>query len=374
MNRSLNIAVNLRLLLPGRKEGIPRFTWETTKRLVLNNPQHQFYFIFDRAFDESYIIADNVTPLVLGPQARHPWLWYWWFEQSLPRLFKKHKIDLFYSPEIYISLKANVPTLMVSHDIVFETYKDHLPNYQQKYLEKNAPRFHNKADHIIAVSNFVKQDLIEKYKISPDKISVAGNACPDGFKPINPEEKKSIQEKYSNSKPYLLYVGAIHPRKNVLRMIRAFNKYKKEYKTDLKFLIIGRMAWKSKEIHEAIHETQDVIYYSRIEEELKPMMAGGEALMFASLYEGFGIPILEAMKSEIPVITSNVTSMKEVAADAALLVDPLSEDEISEAIGKLVNNKALSDQLVQRGKERLKLYNWDELAAKVENQLFGLLK
>jgi len=339
---------------------------------VLNNPQHTFYFIFDRAYDKDYLIADNIVPLVVGPQARHPWLWYWWFEQSLPRLFKKYQIDLFYSPEIYCSLKANVPTLLVSHDIVFETHKDPLPSYQQRYLEKTSPRFHAKADHIIAVSNFTKNELIEKYKIKAEKISVGGNACPDGFKPINVIEKKTMQSKYAESSPYILYVGAIHPRKNVVNMVKAFSAYKAAHPSDLKFLVIGRMAWKSDEINEAINKTQDVIYYSRIEEELKPMMAGAEALMFASLYEGFGIPILEAMKSEIPVITSNGTSMKEVAADAALLVDPLSISEIKNAITQVVGNESLSKQLVEKGKQRLKKYNWDDIASTVEKQLFAL--
>ena len=372
MTKKLNIAINLRLLLPGRKEGIARFAWETTKRLIINNPQHIFYFIFDRAYDRELIIAKNIVPIVIGPQARHPWLWYWWFEYSLPKVFKKHQIDLFYSPEFYISQRSKVPTLMVSHDIVFETYRDHLPSHQQKYLEKNSPRFHERADHIITVSEFGKQDLVDKYKLDSDKITVAGNACPEGFNPINKDEKRSVQEKYSDAAPYILYVGAIHPRKNVLRMIEAFKLYKAGTKSDLKFIIIGRMAWKSQDVDQAIHYTKDVIYLSNIEDELKQIMAGAELLMFVSLFEGFGIPILEAMKSEIPVITSKVTSMKEVAGDAAILVDPYSVEEIKEGMVQLLENNELAEQLVERGKERLKKYNWDEIAGKVEDQIFAL--
>lgn len=360
--------------MPGRKEGIPRFALETTKRLVLNNPQHKFYFIFDRAFDPALLFAKNIVPVVVGPQARHPWLWYWWFEKKLPKLFKKYKIDLFYSPEFYISLRSIVPTLMVSHDIVFETYKEHLPKHQQKYLEKNAPKFHKRADHIITVSEFSKTEVIEKYKISPSKISVAANACPEGFIPISRKEQALVQSRYSNACPFILYVGAIHPRKNLLNMISAFKQYKSENDSDLKFLVVGRMAWKSKEIHEAIHNTKDIVYLSNIEDELKPIMAAAECLMFVSLYEGFGIPILEAMKSEIPVITSNVTSMKEVAGDAALLVDPLSVKEIKNAIAELVGDKDRSRELVVKGKERVKDFNWDDIAKEVESQLFALCK
>ena len=363
----------MRLLLPGRKEGIPRFILETTKRLVENRPNDNFYFIFDRNYDKDLIFSDNIIPVVIGPQARHPWLWYWWFEHSLPKVFKRYKIDLFYSPEMYISLKANVPTLMVSHDIVFETFPDHLPSYQQRYLVKNIPKFHRKADHIITVSNFGKEDIIEKYQIDASKISVAGNACPDGFVPVGEQTKERIKDQYSASSPFIIYVGAIHPRKNVLRMIEAFKQFKASNKSDLKFVVVGRMAWKSKEVAEAIYKTEDVIYLDNIGDELKEIVASSEALFFASLFEGFGIPILEGMKSAVPVITSNINAMKEVAGEAGLLVDPYSIDDMSQAISKVINDKNFSRELVEKGIKREKDFNWDDTALHVEEKLFNLI-
>ena len=363
----------MRLLLPGRKEGIPRFILETTMRLVRNNPEHNFYFIFDRAYDKDLIFSDNITPVVIGPQARHPWLWYWWFEHSLPRVFKKYKIDLLYSPEMYVSLKANVPTLLVSHDIVFETFPDHLPAYQQKYLVKNVPKFHSRADHIITVSKFGKNDIIDKYKIDPKKITVAGNACPEGFSPVSDKTKQKIKDQYSSSCPFIVYVGAIHPRKNVLRMIQAFNQYKSTNPSDLKFLVIGRMAWNSDEVELAIKNADDVIHLNNINDELKEIMASSEALIFASLFEGFGIPILEGMSSGVPVITSNVNAMKEIGLDAALLVDPYSVDDIAEAIDKITTDTNLRNALIEKGTKRVDDFSWDDTADHIQKKLFGLL-
>ena len=362
----------MRLLLPGRKEGVARYTYETTKRIVRNNPQHKFFFIFDRAFDKDLIFSNNVTPVVVGPQARHPWLWHWWFEISLPRILKKHKIDLFYSPEMYISLKANVPTLMVSHDIVFETFTEHFLKHHLKYLLKMVPKFHRAADHIVAVSNFGKQDIIKHYNIPADKISVAGNACPDGFAPVTNEKKLQVQQKYSKGSPFIMYVGSIHQRKNVLRMIQAFDKYKKQSHSDLKFLVIGRMSWKTDQIQNAIENTADVIWLNQIEEELKDIMASSEALFFASLYEGFGIPILEGMQSEVPVITSNANAMKEVAGDAAILVDPHSIEEMANAIQEATTNQSLRETLIEKGKSRVAYYSWDKTAKHLEEKLFSL--
>ncbi len=362
----------MRLLLPGRKEGIARYILETTKRLVNNNPQHQFFFIFDRAFDQNFIFSKNVHPIVVGPQARHPWLWFWWFEYSLPRIFKKYKIDVLYSPEIYVSLRSKVPTLMVSHDIVFETFKNHLPRYQQRYLEKYSPKFHHRADHIITVSNFGKEDLIKKYDIQASKISIAGNACPEGFNPVDLDKKKYVQKKYSSNCPFILYVGAIHPRKNVLRMIKAFGAYKKSKSSNLKFLVVGRLAWKSKDVQEAIYNTNDVIYLDNIGDELKAIMATAEALLFTSLFEGFGIPILEAMSCGVPVITSNITAMKEVGADAALLVDPYSVEEISSAIGNILDDHSLRKKLVEQGLERIQDFSWESTSKHIQTNLLKL--
>lgn len=362
----------MRLLLPGRKEGIARYAFETTKRIVRNNPQHTFFFIFDRSYDSSLIFSDNITPVVIGPQARHPWLWYWWFEHSLPRIFRKYKIDLFYSPEMYVSLKSKVPTLMVSHDIVFETFPDHLPAYQQKYLVKNVPKFHERAEHIIAVSEFGKQDIRDKYKIAASKISVAGNASPNGFESVSPNKRLEVQAKYSDSSPYILYVGAIHPRKNVLRMIQAFKQFKVKHQTDLKFIIVGRMAWKSSEVQAAINDTKDVIWLNQIGEELKQIMASSEALFFASLFEGFGIPILEGMKSGIPVITSNANAMKEVAGNAAMLVDPYSINHMAEALHQITSNESLRQSLIEKGTSRVNDFSWDKTAKHLEEMLFSL--
>lgn len=362
----------MRLLLPGRKEGIARYAYETSKRIVRNNPHHKFFFIFDRAHDKELIFAENITPIVVGPQARHPWLWYWWFEQSLPRIFKMHKIDLFYSPEMYISLKANIPTLMVSHDIVFETFPDHFPKHQLKYLLRNVPKFHSSADHIVAVSNFGKQDIVKHYNIPADKISVAGNSCPDGFAPVTADQKLAIQKKYSNSAPYIMYVGALHPRKNVVRMLQAFQKYKESSKSDLKFIIVGRMAWKSNEIQTEIENAKDVIWLNQIENELKDIMASSEALFFASLFEGFGIPLLEGMQSGVPVITSNANAMKEVAGDAAILVDPYSIEEMAQAIQEVTTNTSLRQTIIEKGKLRVTQFSWDKTAKHLEEKLIAL--
>jgi len=373
LKKPLNIAINCRVLLPKRMEGIARYIFETSLRIIKNNPNDNFFLIFDRAVDSSLksLFPSNAKFLIAHPQARHPILFYLWFEHALPRLFKKYKIDLFYTPESFLSLKSKVPTLMVTHDIAFETYPDHLPKRMQTYLLKNGPKFHLRADHVIAVSEFTRHDIIKNYGLSPSKISVAGNACPEGFNPIKEVDKQEVRKKYTNGDKFLLYVGAIHPRKNVDRLIDAFTQFNKEKKYTL--LLIGRMAWHTAEITKRIEGDSKVRYLSNIGSELKTIMAAAELLCYVSLYEGFGIPILEAMSCEVPVLTSENSSMSEVGGEAAFYVDPRSIQSITEGISTLINDDNLKASLLSLGKDRVKDFSWDITTEKITTQLMRLL-
>jgi len=361
----MNIAVNARLLQRSRMEGICRYIHETTKRMVLNQPDHTFYFFFDRPYDEFFIYADNVIPVVVGPQARHPILWYLWFEWVLPYQFKKYKIDVFYSGDTYLSLRSKVPTLLVSHDIAYAHYPDHIRWSHLKHYQYYFPKYHHRADHIVAVSEFTKQDIIEKYKLEPDKVSVGYNASPEGFKILDDSKKDQVRQKLTNGAPYFIYVGSLHPRKNVVNLIKAFDLFKATYNTSHKLVLVGRMAWNNEELKEVskkLSHKEDIIFTGHLEHSLPEYLAAADALTYVSVFEGFGIPILESMMSGVPVITSNVSSMPEVAGNAALLIDPKNPEEISEAMFRIVDNVNLRNSLVEKGQGRVNFFSWDDTA------------
>ena len=150
----LKIAVNTRLLIKNKLEGIGWFSYETLKRITRAHPEHQFYFLFDRPFDESFVFGSNVTPIVIRPQARHPILFYLWFEKSIPRALKKINPDLFMSTDGYLSLSTTTPSLPVIHDLNFEHYPEQLPFLVRKYYKHYFPRFARKAARIATVSEF----------------------------------------------------------------------------------------------------------------------------------------------------------------------------------------------------------------------------
>jgi len=365
----LKIAVNTRLLLKNRLEGIGWFIYETMKRITQSHPEHQFYFIFDRKYNDEFVFSDNVTPIVLSPQARHPVLHYLWFEHSIPNLLKKLKPDLFVSPDAYCSLRTHFKTLLVIHDLNFEHYPEHMPWLVRKYYRYYTPKFAGRANRIATVSGFSKRDIVQQYQIDPEKIDVVYNGVNPRFQPISENEKSTVKNEISNGKDYFIFIGALNPRKNLVNLFKAFDIFKKKHNLDHQLLIVGEKMWWSQEIKNTFEQMEfknEVRFAGRLGlDKLTPLVAAAEALTFVSWFEGFGIPILEAFQSGTPVITSNVTSMPEVAGEAALLVDPFKPDDIANAMKKVVTDNALKQELIIKGIKRAKDFSWDQTAQKL---------
>lgn len=372
------IAVNTRLLIKDRLEGIGVYSNEILKRLVKLNPQHRFVFLFDRKFSNEFIYADNVTGLVVPPQARHPILWQIWFNWSVPYMLKKHKADLFFSPDGYLSLKTSIKQVNVIHDLNFELFPQFVPKNVYNYYHKNFPLFVRQANHIFTVSDFSKNEIERLYKINPDKITITHNNAGEYFKPLGTEEKVLARKKFANGSPYFLYAGALHQRKNIANMLRAFDAFKQSFASPVKLLLAGNKMFADAEmesVYDNMQFKESVIFAGRLSnKDMAEAMASCIALLYVSFFEGFGIPIVEAMNAGVPVITSNTSSMPEVAGNAAILVDPDNITEISEAIHKLSTQKELRDLLIEKGNERKKHFSWDDSARKVSDVLNNLLK
>lgn len=362
----MKIAVNTRLLIKNKLEGIGWFTYESLKRIVHKHPEHDFYFIFDRAFDPSFIFEKNVHPIIVGPPARHPILFYIWFEWSIPRILKKIKADLFISPDAFCSLRNPGKSLLVIHDLNFEHYPENLPWLVRKYYRYFTPKFARKADRIATVSEFSKQDIVNQYNINPSLIDVVYNGANERFTPIDETVKQETRSRYSHNNAYFLFIGALNPRKNLVNLFKAFDLFKTSDKQHTQLLIVGEKMWWSgpiKDTYEQMIYKDDVLFTGRLEpDELHKVMGAALALTYVSYFEGFGIPIIEAFNSEIPVITANVSSMPEIAADAAILVDPYSPESIAGAMHEMACNPEKRTALINKGKKRRKDFSWEQTA------------
>jgi glycosyltransferase involved in cell wall biosynthesis len=358
------IAVNTRLLIQGKLEGIGWFTRETLSRITRNHPEHQFLFIFDRPYAEEFIFSENVTPIVLSPPTRHPFLWYIWFEFQIPRILKKYKADLFFSPDGYLSLGTRVRQLAAIHDINFAHRPKDLPWLTAKYYNYFFSKFARKARRIVTVSFFSKEDLLRTYKIGSDKIDVVYNGVNTLYTPTSEVEKVQAKARYSAGREYFLFIGSLHPRKNICGLLRAYDAFRTSVETVTKLVIIGESMFKSNDIeltYEGMRYKDDVIFTGRLSnEELHQVLGASLALTFVPFFEGFGIPVIEAMNAGVPVICSNTTSLPEVGGHAVLYVDPFSLNQIRDAMIKIYQEKELREKLIKKGFLQKEKFSWDK--------------
>ena len=373
----MKIAVNTRLLLADKLEGIGWVAFETLKRITRAHPEHEFFFIFDRKWDERFIFSDNITPIAAGPQARHPFLYYLWFEHTIPKVLNRINADLFLSPDAYLSLKTNVDSIPVFHDLNFEHYPKDLPLLERKYYRYFFPRYARKANHIVTVSEFSKKDIVNLYDVPAEKVSVVYNGANEDFQPLSEAAREDTRKKLSDGCPYFIFVGALHPRKNLARLFQAFDYFKDQHKTDIKLLVVGNKKYWTKDIkhaYEGMRNNHEVIFSGRMPaNELHNAVASALAMTYVSYFEGFGIPIIEAYRCDTAVVTSNITSMPEVAGDAAILVDPFSVKSIARGLEKVALDPELRSEMIRKGRERKKIFTWqnsaDQLWEVIENVL-----
>jgi glycosyltransferase involved in cell wall biosynthesis len=360
------IAVNTRLLLPEKLEGMGRFAHETLRIITREHPEHKFVFLFDRKFSDEFIYSDNIIPLICFPPARHPVLWYWFFEWGIPPVLLKAKADLFLSPDGWLSLRTPVKSLPVIHDLNFFQFPEYIPRIVRQYYFKYFPRFIKKAHRIATVSEFTRHDIMHRFDYESDDIDVVYNGATEGFQPLSATDQTTVRQKYTWGCPYFLNVGLIHPRKNLISLIAAFDSFKRAVSSDVKLLVVGSRKWWTKEMQETLENAvykNDIIFTGRLpDHDLSGITASALAMVYVSHFEGFGIPVLEAMQCDTPVITSAVTSLPEVGGDAVLYVDPYDVDSIKSAMIAVHSDADLRNELISNARKQREKFTWKKTA------------
>lgn len=258
------------------------------------------------------------------------------------------------------------------HDLSFEIFPETFTKAMQFRLSKLVRRTASKADAVLTVSQNTKKDLINLYGIRPEKIEVIYNSYDRIYKPVKEHEMfETIKRKYGLIEKFILYVGALQPRKNITGLIKAWNILRRKYGLEIKLVITGKQAWLSSEIMKAVTNnkySQDIIYTGYIpKEELPFVFNAAELFVFPSFYEGFGLVVLEAMACGTPVITSNNSSLPEVVGDAGILINPNNCEEIAEAMHNVLTNPELKESMITKGLKRSESFSWNYTAEKTLN-------
>lgn len=374
----MRIGIEAQRLFRPHKHGMDRVALELIKNLQVLDKENQ-YFIFVKPDEDNTVIEETENFKIVEVEGGSYPIW----EQvKLPKMVKSYNCDVLHCTSNTAPLNVKIPLITTLHDVIFKesTIQKQLTSsaswyqkignlYRRLIVDAVVKRSHQ----LITVSNYEKHNISSVYRLDDSKIQTVHNGVNRNFtSEISEAKKKMVREKYNLPKQFLLHIGNTEPRKNTARVLKAFNKYNNNFSDEVKLVLIGLNESKLKSLLKDIGLEKELAkkivltgYVS--DEDLPAVFNLSEMFLFPSLREGFGIPIIEAMACGVPVITSNTSSMPEVAGDAALLVDPNRVGSIFEAIVKLRLDREFRDKLISKGLERHKLFSWENAAKKVLN-------
>ena len=309
-------------------------------------------------------VTDNSPPYSLREQV------------SIPLALRRERADVFHAPHYVLPVLSGSRSVVTIHDCIHLMFPQYLPNRAAyAYAQASIWAATHKASRILTVSESSKRDILRFFDVPPERIAVIHNAIDERFREQPPEsEMVRVRERYELQGTFVLYAGNVKPHKNLERLIEAFHLVRQSGLDDVKLVIIGDEVSKYAELRRAVHR-YNLHKYVRFlgympDETLAVLYRLTSVFVFPSLYEGFGLPPLEAMASGAPVVTSNVSSLPEVAGEAAVLVDPYDPQSIADGIRRVLTEPELREELRARGLRRANEFSWEQSIRRVR-QIYG---
>ncbi len=337
-------------------------------KILLTETDHEIFVFFHRSFDRSFLPEhENLQLINKYTRIKSNVLRKAIF---LPFSVRNLKMDLFHGvdhiglPFLYRSKACKY--VVTIHDLITRIYPRSFPIKQRLVQNTLLPLILGKAERIIVDSRSTENDVQKFYRQQAEKVRVIYPGVESQFYPRSQKEVERVLDKYQLDFKYYFFLGTLEPRKNIVRLIEAFIKLKRKRNLENRLVISGRKGWLYKEILEKIQRapfSQDIIFTDFVDDQDLPFLfSGAEMFLYPSLYEGFGLPVLEAMACGTPVIASNLSSLPEITGEAGILVDPLNVEEIALAMEKLSGDRKLQEELQKKGLERAKLFSWEKAA------------
>jgi len=279
----------------------------------------------------------------------------------------ERKIDIFHATDHYIPKLGKTPLVATVHDAIPFTHPQWTPLRHRLLISPVFRLSARWAQRLITVSHFSKTQIIDYFGIAPEKISVIPNGVNERwFRPVDHLQLEELLQKYELPKQYVIFVGTLQPRKNIKRLIRAYQTMRTQLRQEFGLVIVGRAGWGCDSTVNFIQESaqKDKVKWLKYlpQDHVETLVKGASCLALPSLAEGFGLPVVEAFAAGVPVLTSNTTSLPEVAADAAWQVDPTNVEDIAAGLEKILDDKTLSEQLKIKGSVQARQFSWERTA------------
>ena len=361
----MHVGLNAQLLSLERTyrgAGINTYIYHLLRAIGQINSSHRFtVFLGERRFREERLALRYST----WPTQR-PWARIVWEQTALPMMARRTRVDLLHGMAFVAPLLTRCPSVVTVYDLSFLRYREAFRPLNRWYLSCFTPISVRRARRVIAISESTRQDLVERLRVPPDRVDVIYCGTDSMFRPLEAEAVDHFRRERGLPEQFVLFVGTLEPRKNVELLIRAYARWRPGNSGAPKLVIAGARGWYYEQIFrtaEAMGLTGDVLFPGYVAPEELPLLYNAAGLfVYPSLFEGFGLPVLEAMACGTPVICSNVSSLPEVAGDAALLVAPDDEGGLAETMLRAWEDRALRLDMAARGLSRARSFTWERTA------------
>ena len=368
----MRIGINTLFLIPGKVGGSEIYLRNLLRNLTMIDRENEYILFTNMENSGTFKISqDNFREVLCPIRANFRPARVLWEQFVLPFQIKKYKIEVLHSPGYTAPILTSCHSVGTIHDMNYFYYPEDFPRLTTMFLKLLVPLAARRSDKIITVSKNSKKDIVKILKVPESKICVIYEAGSSQLPvPIAVEERVKVREKfkerYGIDKKFILTVSVSHPHKNLHRLIEAYEILWKKYQIAYQLVIVGIKGRSQSGLVNFVKERslgKKVIFTGWISnEDLSSLYSEAQLFVFPSLFEGFGIPVLEAMTHGTPVVSSNAASLPEVVGGAALLVDPYSVDEIAEAMHRVLTKENLRANLVKKGLKRASQFSWERTA------------
>lgn len=365
----MKIGIDCRTILnpeTGERAGVGTYTHNLVRTLLKIDESNRYTLFFNEDFPSADEFRQDNSEVVGIPQRVHRKIPVYDAHYRLARLFTKQNLDVLHGPAYIFPLRYKGKTVITVHDLAIYQQPDWFPAGQWYARKIVVPRCIRLATRIITVSESTREDLLKQFHVPYKKVQTVYEGVEERKEGWSDGEVGAVFARFAVRRPYFLFVGTIEPRKNIERIIAAFERFVRKEGTGHQLVIAGTEGWHHERIFDAIENSvvaKQIRYIGYVTAEEKSMLLSrAHAFLFPSLYEGFGLPVLEAMNAYVPVVTSEVSSTREIAGDAAILVDPYQVDEIAKAMTDISGDERLRAMLREAGERRVELFSWERCA------------